>query len=120
MRYLNQMGTLLSGGTTHPTAAVLYHADGEWCGKYMPMQKVAKELSRHQIDFDFVPMDIFTDQERYHTTFDESGLHVNGITYACFIMPYQEYICLLYTSWKQVQKFVKKHINKVSFYLSNI
>ena len=92
MRYLNQMGSLLSEGTTHPTAAILYHADGEWCGNYMPIQKVAKELSRHQIDFDFVPVDIFTDKTRYHTVLDEVGLHVNGITYACFIMPYQEYI----------------------------
>lgn len=92
MKYLNRMGTLLSKGTTHPTAAVLYHGDGEWCGEIMSMQKVAKVLTRNQIDFDFVPADVFTDIERYHTNLDEQGLCINGIHYSCFILPYNEYI----------------------------
>lgn len=108
MTYMNRMGTLLSGGTPHPTAAVLYHADGEWCGAYMPMQKVAKELTRNQIDYDFIPADVFTDPQRYHTVIDEQGLTINGITYACFILPYNEYI------GEAVDKFISK-ANEVSF-----
>lgn len=92
MSYLNRMGTLFSGGTPHPTAAVLYHADGEWCGNFMPIQKVAKELTRNQIDFDFVPADVFTDPTRYQTVINEQGLTINGIHYSCFILPYNEYI----------------------------
>lgn len=102
MKYLNQMGTLLSDGTPHPTAAVLYHADGEWCGDYMPYQKVAKELTRNQIDFDIIPADVFSDPQRYQTTIDERGLTIHNITYSCFILPYNEYI------GKDVEAFLVK------------
>ena len=102
MRYMNQMGTLLHGGTTHPVAAILYHADAEWCGDFMSIQKVAKVLTRSQIDFDFVPADVFAKPQRYHTIFDEKGLVINGITYPCFILPYCEYI------GKDVAEFLQK------------
>lgn len=92
MRYLQQMGTLFSDGMPHPSAAVLYHAEGEWSGKFMPMQKVAKELTRHQIDFDFICADVFIDHKRYPMKLDEKGLCINGIYYQCFILPYNEYI----------------------------
>lgn len=92
MTYLNKMSTLLSNGKAHPTAAILYHGEAEWCGSYLPMQKVAKELARHQIDFSFVPADVFRDPTTYHTTLDEHGLSINGTTFTCFILPYCEYI----------------------------
>lgn len=92
MTYLNKMSTLISDGTPHPTAAILYHAEAEWAGSFMPIQKVAKELTRNQIDFTFIPCDVFQDTKTYQTKLDEEGLHINGITYACFILPYCEYI----------------------------
>lgn len=94
MTYMNRMGTLLSGGSAHPVAAVLYHADAEWCGEAMPMQKVARELTRHQIDFDFVPEEAFSDAGRYAVTLDVEGasFSVNGQGYRCLVVPRMEFM----------------------------
>lgn len=92
MSYINQMATLFSDGQPHPTAAILYHAEAEWTGAFMPMQKPARELTRHQIDFDFVPVDVFSEKAKYQTRLTEEGLFVNGIHYSCFILPYSQYI----------------------------
>lgn len=91
MLYMNKMSTLLSGGITKPKVAVLYHAESEWCGKYMLTQKVTKELTRRQIDFDIIPYDIFSKENTYNTFFDDY-LHVNTQNYECIIIPYSEYI----------------------------
>ena len=106
MTYMNRMGTLLSGGRAHPTAAVLYHADAKWCGDMMPMQKVARELARRQIDFDFVPEDAFAGEGaglRYEVELlgvgggvelaaDGAGFAVNGQAYRCLVVSYAEFI----------------------------
>lgn len=91
MRYLNRMGTLLSGGRAHTPVAVLYHADAAWAGKAMPAQKVAVALAREQIDFDFIPADAFGDAERYAVEISDGGFSVNGQPYQCLVVPSAEY-----------------------------
>lgn len=94
MGYLNRMGTLLSGGTAHTPVAVLYHADAEWRGNAMPVQKIARELTRNQIDFDFVPEDAFCDARRYtvEVSGDGAGFTVNGQAYQCLVVPAMDVI----------------------------
>ncbi len=96
MTYLNRMGTLLSGGRPHPTAAVLYSADAAWAGDADPMQHVCRELARHQIDFDLVPEDAFADTTRYQVvignTDNETCFSVYGQAYRCLVIPRREYV----------------------------
>lgn len=94
MSYVNRVSSLLSGGRALTSAAVVYHADAEWAGEAMPVQKVARELSRAQIDFDFVPEEAFFDAERYAIELVEGGRRgftVNGQAYRCLVLPYAEY-----------------------------
>lgn len=89
MRYLNRMGTLLSGGEAHPVAAVLYHADAEWAGEAMPIQEPARVLAQAQIDFDFVPEDAFASDGGYTVELypEERSFAVNGQRYRCLVLP---------------------------------
>lgn len=97
MSYLNRASTLLSGGVACTEAAVLYHADAEWCGTAMPIQNVARELTRAQIGFDFVPEDAFADAGRYEVEIrskdgSASCFTVNGQEYRCLVIPHTEFI----------------------------
>lgn len=62
MRYMNRTATLLSEGAAARPVAILYHADAEWAGNAMPVERVAAELTRAQIDFDFVPAEAFENE----------------------------------------------------------
>lgn len=96
MSYLNRASTLLSGGVACTEAAVLYHADAEWCGRAMPVQKIARELTRAQVGFDFVPEDVFADERRYAVeVVDVDGaphFTVNGQEYRCLVIPQVEFL----------------------------
>ncbi len=101
MSYLNRMGTVLSGGRMSTPVAVLYHADAEWAGAAQPIQHVAAELGRAQIDYDFVPAEAFSadgDQGRYQVRIDgEQGaggpsFEVNGQQFRCLVVPGREFI----------------------------
>lgn len=86
MRYMNRTAALLSGGTAACPVAVLYHADAEWAGNAMPVERVAAELTRAQIDFDFVPAEAFEDEDRYEVSIADGMLAVNGCRYQAFVM----------------------------------
>lgn len=103
MSYMNRMGTLLSGGEAHPQVAVLYHADAEWAGAAMQVQRVASELTRHQIDFDIVPAEAFSDADRYQVACAgraaDAGsrdaaprFSINGQAYRALVVPCCEYL----------------------------
>ena len=86
MRYMNRTATLLSKGNAARPVAILYHADAEWAGNAMPIERVAAELTRAQIDFDFVPAEAFEDEERYEVSIADGTLAVNGCRYQAFVM----------------------------------
>ena len=94
MIYMNRVSTLLSGGTAHPVAAVLYDADAAWAGKAMPAQRVCRTLTRAQIDFDLVPEEAFADEARYALNVcpEGHGFSVNGQRYRCLVIPAREYV----------------------------
>lgn len=92
MRYMNRMATLLSGGAAARPVAILYHADAEWAGNAMPVERVAAELTRAQIDFDFVPAEAFENEERYEVSIADGTFAVNGCRYQAFVMPGASFI----------------------------
>ncbi len=91
MRYLNRMCHIFSGGVHVAPVALLYHGEAEWTGAYMYLQKPARQLLEHQLDFDIVPSDLFADMEAYQASF-EGKLHVNGEEYQVLVIPYAEFI----------------------------
>ena len=86
MSYMNRTATLLSGGCATRPVAILYHADAEWAGSAMPIERVAAELTRAQIDFDFVPAEAFEDKSRYKVSIADGLLGVNNCHYQAFVM----------------------------------
>ena len=91
MRYMNRMCHLLNGGTHVAQAALLYHGEAEWTGGCMFMNKPARALLEHQIDFDIVPADVFARPEKFDASFD-GQLRINGETYRALVIPYAEYL----------------------------
>ncbi len=91
MQYLNRMCALISDGRRITPAALLYHAEAEWGGEYMLMQKPGHILLDQQIDFDILPVDVFAEKEKYETKFGKQLL-VNGNGYQVLIVPYSQYI----------------------------
>ena len=92
MSYMNRTATLLSGGSAARPVAILYHADAEWAGDAIPIERVAAELTRAQIDFDFVPAEAFEDEERYKVSITDGMLAVNDCRYQAFVMPGASFI----------------------------
>ena len=90
MKYMNRVCTLISGGKAVIPAAILYHAEADWAGETMMLQKPAIELYDRQIDYHFIPADVFTD-EKYGTEISDV-LTVNGQAYRALIVPEMEYI----------------------------
>lgn len=91
MKYADRVTRLISGGKADAPVAVLYHAEAEWCGKCMLMQKPARVLLDHQIDFHFVPADVFTEPDFYQTEITDV-LTVNGCRHEVLVVPYAQFI----------------------------
>ncbi len=91
MAYMNRVCELISDGLHVAPAAILYHGEAEWTGKCMLMQKPARLLAEHQIDFDIVPQDVFLERERYKTVLG-SSLRVNTQEYRALIVPTAQFV----------------------------
>ena len=86
--YADTMCALLRASKPITKAAVLYHAEAEWREgeQAQKFQRPAAELARHQISYDVIPADVFSEPERYQTDFRE-GLSINGNRYEALIIP---------------------------------
>jgi len=91
MRYLNRVCHLFSAGLHVAPVGLLYHGEAEWTGNYMYLQKPARQLLEHQIDFDILPSDLFAEMAQYQAHFS-GNLLVNGETYRALVVPYAEFI----------------------------
>ncbi|MGN1193118.1 MAG: hypothetical protein ACI4S0_10675 [Dorea sp.] len=91
MQYTNRVTSLLEGKITETCAAVLYHAEAEWTGKCMMMQEPARILQEHQIDFHFIPCDVFEEEEFYKMEYGNT-LKINGKEHEVLIIPYAQFI----------------------------
>lgn len=83
--YLNRISHLLNGGKHVASVGLLYHAEAEWLGDYMLLQKPARELTRQQIDFDIIPADLIAEAEIGDKTYT-----INGETFSALVVPYAE------------------------------
>jgi len=92
MQYANRLCHLFNGGTHIAPVAILYHGESEWTGEYMKMQKPARVLAEHQIDFDFVPIDMLKQLDNYNGKVEQELLTINGEQFSCLVLPYSQYI----------------------------
>ena len=91
MQYGQRVTNLISGGKIKNEIAVLYHGEAEWTGKCMMMQKPGRVLAEHQVDFVYLPSDVFAERDFYQTEITDV-LTVNGQTQKLVIVPYAEYL----------------------------
>lgn len=84
MEYMNRICELIDGGRYIAPVALLYHAEAEWTGKAMLMQKPARVLTESQINFDIVPSE-----------------HLGEKKYPAVIIPYAQFISIRLADWLQ-------------------
>ena len=86
MGYMNRLGYLFSGGEHKSDIAVLYNAESEWSGKSMLIQKVTRQLTENQFEFDIVSADMINDC----LTSTDGGFAINNKKFKLIIVPYSE------------------------------
>ena len=91
MKYADRVTGMISGGHAVCPVAILYHGESEWCGKAMLMQKPGRVLQDNQIDFHYVPADVFAERDFYKTEITDK-LTVNGLDHAALVIPYAQFI----------------------------
>ena len=91
MNYMNRVCELISDGYHKAPVAILYHGEAEWTGKLMLMQKPARKLADRQIDYNFIPSDVFEEKERFKTKLGNS-LTINTQQYKVLVIPTVQYI----------------------------
>lgn len=89
--YAQRVCYLISGGAAKTPVAILYQGEAEWTGKCMLMQKPARALYERQVDYLFVPADVFEETEFYGTELGKK-LTVNGHEFETLVIPYAQYI----------------------------
>lgn len=92
MTYVNRVCELINDGYHSAPAAVLYHAEADWTGRHMTADQVGHRLADTQIEYDYIPQDVFSDREYYHTHIEKQQFRVNTQTYRTFIVPYSQFI----------------------------
>lgn len=92
MRYADRMCGLLNGGTHAASVAVLYDGEADWTGDHMKMQKVARVLMEHQIEFDIICMDMLRDLQEYNGFTNGNKLVINGVEFDAMVVPYSEFL----------------------------
>ncbi|MDO5425403.1 MAG: alpha/beta fold hydrolase [Eubacteriales bacterium] len=91
MAYGNRVCELINDGRHIAPVGILYQGESDWCGSAMMMQEPAVSLADGQIDYDFIPSDVFADRAAFGTEVSEK-LHVNGQMYEVLVVPAYDYI----------------------------
>ena len=92
MAYANRVCELISGGRHVAPIAVLYHGEADWMGSAMPCDVVGRVLYDNQIDYDFIPPDVFAEKDTYLTAVEDKILKVNTQAYKALIVPKSRFI----------------------------
>jgi hypothetical protein len=92
MHYANRMCDQLNGGTHVASVAVLYDGELDWTGERMPMQKVCRALTEHQIEFDIVCLDFLRNLDAYQGSVDKGRLTINGVEFDALLVPQCQYV----------------------------
>lgn len=105
MKYANRVCGIFQGGTHRASVAVLYDGEADWAGEHMKMQEVARVLMEHQIEFDFVCVDMLKDLTAYHGAVKNNKLIINGVEFEALLVPYSRYVTDEFTG------FIRQHMD---------
>jgi hypothetical protein len=108
------MCEILSGGKHVAEVAVLYHAEAEWSGNCMLIQKPAKELLQNQIEFDFVSVDMLAQLEDFQGRAEDDKFYLNGQQFTILIIPYTQRLPFA------VYQFIKENLKLCVIFLDAI
>ncbi len=92
MNYTNRVCELISDGRHVAPVAVLYHGEGEWTGRCMFSHRVGHVLADAQIDYDYIPQDVFANPGGYRTRIDKDMLKINTQEYKAVVVPAMQYV----------------------------
>lgn len=90
MGYMERGAEFVSRGERVVDAAVLYHAESEWCaGETGLFQKPGRALMEHQMDYDVIPCDALC---REKAAVEKGQLKIGSAVYPCVILPPSSYL----------------------------
>ncbi len=92
MAYGNRVLELINGGRHVAPAAILYHGESDWMGAAMASDIVGHQLYDHQIDYDYIPQDVFLDENVYDMEITEGKFRVNTQEYKVLIVPELQFV----------------------------
>ena len=92
MAYGNRVLELINGGHHVALVAILYHGESDWMGAAMASDIVGHQLYDHQIDYDYIPQDVFLDENVYDMEITEGKLRVNTQEYKVLIVPELQFV----------------------------
>lgn len=92
MTYGNRVLELINGGRHIAPAAILYHGESDWMGETMASDIVGHRLYDNQIDYDYIPQDVFLDDNAYNMEISEGTFRVNTQEYKALIVPKLQFV----------------------------
>lgn len=92
MKYANRICELISCGRHIAPVAILYHGEGEWTGDTMYSHKPGRLLCDAQIDYDYIPQDVFRNMEEFQTVIADNVLKVNTQEYRVLLVPKMQFV----------------------------
>lgn len=92
MAYGNRVLELINGGHHVAPVAILYHGESDWMGAAMASDIVGHQLYDYQIDYDYIPQDVFLDENVYDMEITEGKLRVNTQEYKVLIVPELQFV----------------------------
>lgn len=102
-QYMNRVMSIFRDGIDPSVIGLFYPAETEWAGKYTPIEKVARELTTHQLSFNIVSRDYLKS-----ATIEENRYFINKIGFKVLIFPYGE--CIPADILKQLSTMLEKNI----------
>ncbi|MCU6747132.1 MULTISPECIES: glycosylhydrolase-like jelly roll fold domain-containing protein [Lachnospiraceae] len=100
MTYMNRVCHLIQNGRRNVSIGVLYTAEAEWMGDKQPFERAGKWLTRNQIDYDVLPMDLLTRAE-----VENGSIRINQEVLRLLVVPSSEHLPAHFLSWmKQAQE----------------
>ena len=87
INYMRNLSSIFQDTKLTADIAILYHAESEWMGEYMTIQKPARELTQNQLDYLFVTNDMLKEAAS-----DKQCFSINNHNFRYLLIPYSQFI----------------------------
>lgn len=104
--YANRLMNLFQNGIHHANIGVLYSAEQEWAGEYMPVEKPIRELLENQIDCDIISADYLE-----KVIIKNSKYEIEREKFEVLVVPYAQYLPMNIA--RNIHKLAKNNIKVI-------